>query len=69
MHIEFTLHAKERLRKRKISEEEVIRAVISPDKLVKEFEQYYARKNIGRGNIEVVYVRESYIKVLTVYWI
>ena len=69
MNIVFTLHTKSRLKKRKITEDEVRRAIKSPDKLTKIDDKYYAQKNIGRGNIEVVYVRENYIKVVTVYWI
>ena len=69
MNIVFTLHTKSRLKKRKITEDEVRRAIKSPDKLTKIVDKYYAQKNIGRGNIEVVYVRENYIKVVTVYWV
>ena len=30
---------------------------------------YYAQKNIGRANIEVVYEKDKYIKVITIYYI
>ena len=69
MNIVFTLHTKFRLKKRKITEDEVIQAIKSPDKLTKIDGKYYVQKNIGRGNIEVIYVRENYIKVVTVYWV
>ena len=69
MNIVFTLHTKSRLKKRKITEDEVIQAIKSPDKLTKIDGKYYVQKNIGRGNIEVIYVRENYIKVVTVYWV
>ena len=69
MNIVFTLHTKFRLKKRKITEDEVIQAIKSPDKLTKIDGKYYVQKNISRGNIEVIYVRENYIKVVTVYWV
>ena len=67
MHIEFTKHAKEQMKERNISEDEVIETIKSSGKTQKIDDVYYARKNIGRAVIEVVYVRENYIKVITVY--
>lgn len=67
MHIDFTKHAKEQMKERNISEEEVTETIKTAKKTQKIDDVYYARKNIGRANIEVVYVRENYIKVITVY--
>ncbi len=67
MHIDFTKHAREQMKERNISEEEVIETVKTAKKTQKIDDVYYARKNIGRATIEVVYVRENYIKVITVY--
>ena len=69
MRIVFTEHAKERIKKRGISEDEVTNTIKHPEKVEKKHGKYYARKNIGRGKIEVVYEKENYIKVVTVYWI
>ena len=69
MKIMFTLHVKERIKKRKITEEEVITTINYPEHLNKRLGIYYARKNIGRGVIEVVYEKQNYIRVITVYWI
>ena len=69
MNIVFTKHAIDRLKKRKITKEEVERTIISPEKLIKEGGKYYANKNIGEGIIEVVYERENYIKVISLYWL
>ncbi|MBI2045729.1 DUF4258 domain-containing protein [Candidatus Pacearchaeota archaeon] len=44
MKIVFTEHAKDRMKKRKISEEEVIEAIKYPDKLSKKEGKYYAKK-------------------------
>ena len=69
MDIIFTKHVKSRLKKRGISEDEVINTMKYPEKLDKKEGKYYAQKNIGRGKIEVIYEKESYINVITVYWI
>ena len=58
MNIEFTNHAEEMLKERKIAKDEVEMTIKSPDKLFKEEGKYYASKNIGRGIIEAVYERE-----------
>ena len=69
MNIEFTNHAEEMLKERKIAKDEVEMTIKSPDKLFKEEGKYYASKNIGRGIIEAVYERVNYIKVITIYWL
>jgi hypothetical protein len=69
MEIVFTLHVKERIKKRKITEEEIIYAVKSPDKLNKKYGKYYAQKDIGRAKIEVVYEKDKTINIVTVYYI
>jgi len=69
MEVIFTEHAKERLEKRKITKEEVIIAIKNPEKIVKRHGKYYAKKNIGRANIEVIFEKEKYIKVITAYYV
>jgi len=69
MEIIFTEHAKDRLKKRKIIKDEVINTIKYPEKTKKEKRRYYAQKDIGRGKIEVVYEKEKYIKIITLYWI
>lgn len=69
MKIVFTEHAKERLNKRKITEEEVIEAIKFSEKAVKKKGLYYVQKNIQRANIEIVYEKDKYIKVVTIYYI
>ena len=68
MDIIFTEHAKERMKKRKITEAEVKEAIKYPEKTDKQEGLYYVRKNIQRANIEVVYEKGKYIKVITVYY-
>lgn len=69
MDIEFTDHIRNRLKKRKIKEEEIINTIKNPDKEYILEGKLYAQKNLGRGKIEVIYQKDKYIKVITVYWI
>ncbi|MEK6926844.1 MAG: DUF4258 domain-containing protein [Nanoarchaeota archaeon] len=69
MNIVLTEHARERLKKRKITLEEVKLAINSPDSLRKEGGKYIAEKHIGRAKIEVVFEKDNYIKVITIYYI
>jgi hypothetical protein len=69
MDIMFTDHAKKRIKKRKISEKEVIDSIKNPEKIEEIYGKYYIQKNIGRGIIEVVYEKDKYINVITIYWI
>jgi len=66
----FTDHAEDRVKKRNLTKQEIIESIKNADKTLKKHGKYYAQKNIGRGTIEIAYERtESYIRVLTVYWI
>ena len=69
MDIIFTEHVKDRIKKRKITEDEIINTVKYPEKIRKRGGKYYAQKDIGRGKIEVVYEKDKYINIITVYWI
>ncbi|MBI2631393.1 DUF4258 domain-containing protein [Candidatus Pacearchaeota archaeon] len=67
MHIEFTDHARERMKKRNISEDEVINTIKYPEKTEKIDGIYYVQKSLGRFTLHVVFIRENYIKVITLY--
>lgn len=69
MKIVFTLHAEDRIKKRGISKEEIIDAIRYPKNTEKRQGKYYAQKDLPNGTIEVVYEKENYIKVITLYWI
>ncbi|MBI5148546.1 DUF4258 domain-containing protein [Candidatus Pacearchaeota archaeon] len=69
MDIVFTEHAKEMVEKRKITKDDVISTIKYPEKIKKKEGKYYAQKNIGRGRIEVVYEKDKYIKIITLYWL
>jgi hypothetical protein len=67
LNIVFTKHAREQMNERGISEDEVLNTVKYPDKTMKRGEVYMAQKLTSQRLIEVVYIRERYIKVITVY--
>ncbi len=69
MQIIFTNHAISRLKKRKITLEEAELAIKNPDNTRKEEGKYLSIKNIGRAKIEVVYEKDKYINVLTIYYV
>ena len=54
MEISFTEHAKEMMKKRNITKEEVVSAMKYPDKTFKRRVKYFAEKYIGRAKIEAV---------------
>jgi hypothetical protein len=62
MEIVFTEHAKQKLEKRKILDDEVINTIKYSEKTYKQEGKYYSQKDIGRGKIEVVYIKDKYIK-------
>ena len=55
------------MEERGISEDEVINAVKYPENTQKIDDLYYAQKKTNQGIIEVVYGKQNYIKVITVY--
>ncbi len=70
MDIIFTLHARERMERRGMLQEEVLDAIKRPDKTRKVEGTYYFQKKLDRGVIEVCCGKtEKIIKVITVYWV
>ena len=67
MNIVITKHAREQMRERGISEDELINTIKYPELTQKIDNVYYAQKKTIQGTIEVVYVKENYIKVITLY--
>ena len=68
MDIVFTKHAKEQMKERGITEDEIINTIKFPEKTQKIEDTYYSQKQTNSGKIEVVYLKEKYIKVITVYY-
>jgi len=70
MRIIFTQHAKDKIYRRKILQQEVLDAIAHPDRLSKKHGKYFYQKSLERGKIEIVCEQtESNIKIITLYWI
>jgi len=70
MRIICTKHAKEQLEERKIEYLWAESTIKSPDFTErKTLTKYMARKKLNGKSIEVIYTKERYIKIITVYWI
>ena len=69
MKIVFTKHAEQQIKERKIERIWVEETLKAPDKIYKEDEKYYAHKKLNDHTIEVVYEKQTYIKVITTYWL
>ncbi len=69
MNITYTLHAGEQIEERKIPKIWVEETIKSPDELRRKGNKYYATKKLNGNTLKVIYVRESYIKVITSYFI
>jgi len=69
MEIIFTKHALLRMKKRKITKDEIINSIKHPENTSKKENKFYVQKNIDRANIEIIYEKDKYIKVITVYYI
>jgi hypothetical protein len=68
--MKFTKHALFRMQQRGIDENSVASAIISPDEAGDSFgRRKLARKTIGDKTLEVVYIKEDDIIVITVYWL
>ncbi|MBD3259857.1 DUF4258 domain-containing protein [Candidatus Woesearchaeota archaeon] len=70
MKIIFTRHSEQRIKKRKITKEDIREAINYPDLINKKHNKLYSRKKLERGNIEVCCEKiENIIKIITVYWV
>jgi hypothetical protein len=65
-----TKHALLRMQQRGIDENSVTSAILNPDETSDSFgKRKLARKTIGDKTLEVVYIKEEDIIVITVYWL
>lgn len=68
--MKFTKHALFRMQQRGIDETIVGSAILNPDETGDSFgRRKLARKTIGDKTLEVVYIKEDDIIVITVYWL
>ena len=69
MNITYTKHADEQIKERQIPKIWVEETIKFPTELKREGLKYYATKRLNGNTLIVVYVRESYIKVITSYFV
>jgi hypothetical protein len=69
MEIMFTLHARQRMMRRKILSVWVEEAVRSPDSIRHIGNKYYATKRLNGAEIKVVFVKEKFIKIITTFYV
>ena len=70
MKVEYSNHAKKRMKERAIKEKEIIDAVEFSEYTIKRGEEIEAYKRINEKMLKVVYVnKEKFIKVITLYWL
>ncbi len=67
MEIIYTLHAEKQIKERKFEKVWVEESIKRPDVTRRLGHKYYVSKKLNGLTIEVVYVKERYIKVITVY--
>lgn len=67
MKIEYSLHAWKRIGKRKLIKVWVEEAIRFPDKLERLGKKHYVTKRLNGVVLQVVYVKEKYIKIITLY--
>lgn len=68
MRIVYTKHAQEQIEERKIEYAWIESTIKSPDFTERKIlAKYMARKRLNGKSLEVVYIKERYIKIVTVY--
>ena len=65
----YTAYAEEQIKERNIEKAWIEEAIRSPDYIVREGQKYLVTKKLNWHAIEVVYVKEKYLKIITVYWV
>lgn len=69
MEIIFSFHAQEQIKERKIPIIWAEETIKYPDEIIKENSKYYAIKKLNGKTLKVVYIKERYIKVITLFFI
>lgn len=68
--MKITKHATLRMQERGIDENTVASTILNPDETSESFgRRKLARKTIGDKTLEVVYIKEDDVIVITVYWL
>ena len=68
MHVVYTEHAWERMQFRKIEQAWVEETIRRPDILTVIGRKHIAVRRLNGHTLKAVYVKEKYIKIVTLYW-
>ena len=69
MDVVYTRHAKYQIKERKVDRIWIEETIKWPDIMKHVGAKYYAAKKLNGKVLKVVYVKESYIKIITLFWI
>ncbi|MBI4146243.1 DUF4258 domain-containing protein [Candidatus Woesearchaeota archaeon] len=69
MRIEYTNHAEYQLNARCVERVWVEETIKAPNFTKRQEHKFYVTKKLNGKTLRVVYVRETHIKVITMYWV
>ena len=69
MDIRYTFHAKQKIEGRKLEKVWIEETIKYPDYTKREGRKYYVTKKLNGMTLRVVYTKENYINIITLYWI
>jgi len=69
MDIIYTFHSEYQVKERKVDKQWIEEAIRSPNIIKHIGYKSYAIKKIDGKTLKVVYVKQRYIKIITIYWI
>lgn len=68
MQIVFTHHARKKIHERGVDRIWIEETIKFPDEIRRNGNKWYVVKKLNGKTLKVVYVKETYIKVITFYW-
>ena len=69
MDILYSYHAVYQMIERRIEKVWIEETIKFPDEIKRNYNKYYVRKKINGKTLKVIYVKERYIKVITLFWV
>jgi len=69
MEIKYTSHVLDKCSERKIEKVWIEETIKKPDRVKNEGYKWYAVKKLNGKTLKVVYIKQNYIKIITVFWV
>jgi len=69
MDIKYTLHAENQIKERKVEKVWIEETIKHPDSTERDGNKYYVVRKLNGRTLKVIYVKEKYIKVITIFFI